>query len=91
MAQEVGLLAALAPELDGVRQGVHGLRVAPDKGAPEVDVRQAVDLRLQVGDLPDVVADGVEEGARHVGVGEGRGGAVVVVVVVVGFISVGRR
>src|SRR5262249_19582200 len=38
MAQEVGLLGAGRPELDGVAQRVHGLRVAPDEGAAKVNV-----------------------------------------------------
>lgn len=31
VAQEVGLLFALGPEADGVRQGVHGLSVAANE------------------------------------------------------------
>ena len=74
MSKEICLLRPFTPELDGVAQRVHGLAVAADEGAAEVDVRDVVDLGLQVGDLPDVVGDGVEEGAGDVGAGEGGGG-----------------
>ena len=67
MPEKVGLFGALAPKLDGVAQGVHGLRVPADKRAPKVYVRQVVDLRLQVGDLANIVGDRVKERPRHVG------------------------
>lgn len=37
-----------------------------DKRPAEIDVREAMLLGLEIGDLPDVVGDGVEEGARDV-------------------------
>ena len=58
MAQEERLLAAFAPEVDGVRQRVDGLLVAADEAAAEVDALQVVLFRLQVGDLADVVTTG---------------------------------
>lgn len=59
MAEEVRLLLALTPELDGVRQRVHRLAVAADERASEIDVLKAVILRLEVCDLADVVTVGV--------------------------------
>lgn len=56
MAQEICLLLAVGPELDGVGEGVHGLRVAADEGAAEVDVGEGVVGGLEVGDLADVIA-----------------------------------
>lgn len=38
VAEEVRLLFALGPEADGVGEGVHGLAMAADEGAAEVDV-----------------------------------------------------
>ena len=64
--EEVGLFLALTPELEGIREGVHRLRVSADEGASEVDARQAVYLRLQVSNLADVVAYGVQQGPRDV-------------------------
>lgn len=58
VAQEERLLAAFAPEVDGVRQRVDGLLVAADEAAAEVDALQVVLFRLQVGDLADVVTTG---------------------------------
>lgn len=55
VTQEVRLLLALGPELDGVRERVHGLAVSADEGAAEVDVLDLMLLGLQVGDLADVV------------------------------------
>lgn len=61
VAQEVSLLGAFTPELDGVAEGVHGLGVAADEAAAEVNVGEVVDLALEEGDLADVVTNGVEE------------------------------
>lgn len=55
MAEEVCLLAALAPELDGERQGMDRLPVAADERAAEVDALEVVLLGLQIRDLADVV------------------------------------
>lgn len=55
VAQEVGLLFAVGPEPDGVGERVHGLVVASDERAAEVDVFEFVFLGLEVGDLADVV------------------------------------
>jgi hypothetical protein len=74
MSQKVRLLRAFTPELDGVAQCVHGLAVAADEGTAEVNVGNVVDLGLQVGDLANIVGDGVEEGAGDVGAGECGGG-----------------
>lgn len=60
MAEEVSLLLAIAPELDGVRQRVHCLAVAADEGTAKVDVLEAVILRLEVCDLTNVVAAGCQ-------------------------------
>lgn len=70
MAEEVGLLGAFAPKLDGVAEGVHGLDVAADEGAAKVDVGEVVNLRLEESDLANVVGDGVEKGSRDVVAGE---------------------
>ena len=55
MPEEKCLLAAFAPEVDGVRERVNGLLVAADERAAEVDAFQVVFFGLQVGDLADVV------------------------------------
>ena len=55
MAQEVSLLRAFTPKLDGVRQRVDGLLMTADERATEVDVLQVVLFGLQIGDLADVV------------------------------------
>lgn len=56
MAKEIGSLGALGPELDGIRECVHGLTVATDEGAAEINVFKLMLFRLQVGDLSDVIA-----------------------------------
>lgn len=57
MAQEIGLLLALGPETDGVGECIHRLTMAPDEGSSKVNMLDLVLFRLQVGNLPDVVAD----------------------------------
>lgn len=61
MAEEIGFLGALGPEIDGVGEGLDGLAVAADEGAAKVDVGEGVLFALEVRDLADVVA-----GARGV-------------------------
>ena len=68
MPQEISLLTAAGPVLDGIRQCVHGLVVATDEGAAKVDALEgflvvliALVLGVEVGDLADVVADGEQE------------------------------
>lgn len=56
MAKKIGSLGTLGPELDGVRECVHGLTVTANKGTAEINVFEPVLFRLQVGDLSDVVA-----------------------------------
>ena len=58
VAEEIGFLGALGPEIDGVGEGLDGLAVAADEGAAEVDVGEGVLFALEVGDLADVVAGG---------------------------------
>jgi hypothetical protein len=55
VTEEICLLLALGPEADGVGKGVHGLAVAADEGATEVDVLDLMLFRLEVSDLADVV------------------------------------
>lgn len=56
MAKEIGSLGALGPELDGVRERIHGLTVAADEGATKINMFELMLFRLQVGDLSYVVA-----------------------------------
>lgn len=56
MAEEIGLLLALGPEVDGIGKSLDGLAVATDEGAAEIDVFEVVLFALEVGDLTDVVA-----------------------------------
>jgi hypothetical protein len=56
VSQKVCLFLALGPELDGIGEGVHSLAMATDKRAPEINVLQPVLLRLEIGDLADVIA-----------------------------------
>lgn len=60
----------LSEEVDAVGDGVHGDRVAADKKATKVHAGQVVQPRVQAGQLPDVVADHVQETLRHVLLGE---------------------
>ena len=46
MAKEIGSLGALRPELDCIRERVHGLTVAADEGAPEIDMLELMLFRL---------------------------------------------
>ena len=50
----------LGEEVDAVGDGVHGDGVSSDEEAPKVNARQAVQLGVEAGQLPDVVADHVE-------------------------------
>lgn len=56
MAEEIGLLLALGPEVDGIGKSLDGLAVAADERTAEVDVFEVVLFALEVGDLADVVA-----------------------------------
>ena len=56
MSQEVGLLRAFAPELDGIRKRMYGLTMASNERAAKVDSLQVMLLRLKVRDLANVVA-----------------------------------
>lgn len=71
VAEEIGFLGALGPEVDGVGEGLDGLAVAADEGAPEVDVGEGVLFALEVGDLADVVAGVVSGKGLHKGEGGG--------------------
>ena len=55
MTQEVGLLGAFAPELDGKGQGMNGLLVPTDERTTEVYTLEIVLLGLQVRNLPNIV------------------------------------
>lgn len=57
VAEEIRLLFALGPKLDGVRKGVHRLGVATNERATKINVFEIVFLRLKVGNLTDVVGD----------------------------------
>lgn len=57
MTQKVRSLLTLRPELDGVGERVHGLAVAADEGAAEVDIFETMLFRLQIRDLANVIAD----------------------------------
>lgn len=59
MPQEVSLFFSLGPESNSVGQRVHGLTVATDEGATEVDVFYLVFFGLEVGDLANVVTETV--------------------------------
>lgn len=50
----------LGEEVDAVGDCVHGDRVSSDEEAPKVNSRQVVQLGVEAGQLPDVVADHVE-------------------------------
>lgn len=60
MAEKIRGFSAVGPELDGEGEGVHGLAVAADEGAAEVDVFERVFFGLEIGDLADVVTEGGE-------------------------------
>lgn len=59
MSQKIRLLCTFGPEFDGIGESVHCLPVASYEGSPEIDVLEIVFLRLQVGDLADVVTAAV--------------------------------
>lgn len=50
----------LGEEVDAVGDGVHGDRVSSDEEASEVNPGQVVELGVEAGQLPDVVADHME-------------------------------
>lgn len=50
----------LGEEVDAVGDGVHGDGVPSDEEAPEVNSGQVMQLGVEAGQLPDVVADHVE-------------------------------
>lgn len=50
----------LGEEVDAVGDGVHGDRVSSDEEASEVNPGQVVELGVEAGQLPDVVADHVK-------------------------------
>lgn len=58
--------SCLGEEVDAVGDGVHGDRVSSDEEASEVDSRQVVKLGVEASQLPDVVADHVEQAFAHV-------------------------
>lgn len=60
----------LGEEIDAVGDGAHGDRVAADEEAAEVDPVQAVEPGVEAGELPDVVADHVQQALGHVLPGE---------------------
>lgn len=50
----------LGEEVDAVGDCVHGDRVSSDEEASKVNSGQVVELRIQTGQLSDVVADHME-------------------------------
>lgn len=50
----------LREEVDAVGDSVHGDRVSSDEEAPKVNSGQVVELGVEAGQLPDVVADHME-------------------------------
>lgn len=50
----------LGEEVDAVGDGVHGDRVSSDEEASKVNPGQVVELGVEAGQLPDVVADHME-------------------------------
>ena len=60
----------LGEEVDAIGDGAHGHGVAPDKEASKVHAVQAVQPRVEAGQLPNVVADHVQQALRHVFFGE---------------------
>lgn len=60
----------LGEEVDAVGDGAHGHGVAPDEEASKVHAVQAVQPRVETGQLPDVVADHVQQALGHVFLGE---------------------
>ncbi len=61
MAEEKSLLLPFRPKLYGVGKGTDGLPVATNKRTAKVDVFEFMLLALEVGDLTDVVADGIQQ------------------------------
>ena len=60
----------LGEEVDAVGDGAHGDGVAADEEAAEVHPVQAVQLGVEAGELPDVIADHVQQALGHVLLGE---------------------
>lgn len=58
--------SCLSEEVDAVGDGVHGDRVSSDEEASEVDPRQVVELGIEASQLPDVIADHMEQTFAHV-------------------------
>lgn len=59
-------VSCLSEEVDAVGDGVHGEGVSSDEEASEVDPRQVVKLGVEASQLPNVVADHVEQTFAHV-------------------------
>lgn len=55
MPQKEGVLRAFGPEVDGVGEGGHGLPMAAYEGAAKVDLLAVVLLRVEEGDLANVI------------------------------------
>ena len=60
MPKEVGLLAPLGPETNGIRQSIHCLRMTSNERATEVNALQAMLLGVQIRDLANVVRHSVQ-------------------------------
>jgi hypothetical protein len=59
VSKKICLLCTFGPEFDSVGESIHCLPVASDEGSPKVNVFEVVLLRLQVGDLADVITAAV--------------------------------
>lgn len=59
-------VSCLSEEVDAVGDGVHGEGVSSDEEASKVDPRQVVKLGVEASQLPNVVADHVEQTFAHV-------------------------
>lgn len=56
----------LSEKVNAVGDGVHGDRVSSNEEASEVDSRQVVKLGIEASQLPNVVADHMEQTFAHV-------------------------
>lgn len=59
-------LPHLGEEVDAVGDGAHGDGVAPDEEPPKVDFVQVVQFGVEAGQLPNVIADHVQQTLGHV-------------------------
>lgn len=66
LVQAVHWGACLGEEVDTVSDGVHSDRVSSDEETPKVDPGQVVEPGIEACQLPNVIADHMEQALSHI-------------------------